>query len=170
MLILACVAVILVAAKNGLIGKRGELTINPCDQPAMSVSVLGGQIFSLAAAQTAVPVGTPGTSVPPAETPTTQAGATATGPQPILSSAFMELPFPFDGGNENFGGTDEQFKLASQRNLGEGTAGARAPSTSRAPRMAVGPLAHLRSCRRRDVFTWATGAAPASPSWTARSW
>ncbi len=28
---------------------------------------------------------------------------------------FLEIPFPYDGGNENFGGTDAQFRRASQR-------------------------------------------------------
>ncbi len=28
---------------------------------------------------------------------------------------FLELPFPYDGGNEHFGGTDAQFRRASQR-------------------------------------------------------
>lgn len=31
------------------------------------------------------------------------------------SVAFLELPFPYDGGNQNFGGTDEQFRRANQR-------------------------------------------------------
>jgi murein DD-endopeptidase MepM/ murein hydrolase activator NlpD len=35
--------------------------------------------------------------------------------RPIQSIAFLEIPFPFDGGNENFGGTDAQFRQASQR-------------------------------------------------------
>jgi murein DD-endopeptidase MepM/ murein hydrolase activator NlpD len=35
--------------------------------------------------------------------------------RPIQSLAFLELPFPYDGGNESFGGTDQQFRQASQR-------------------------------------------------------
>lgn len=41
--------------------------------------------------------------------------------RPISSLAFLELPFPYDGGNENFGGTQEQFMTAIQRNRGTGT-------------------------------------------------
>jgi hypothetical protein len=56
--------------------------------------------------------------------PFTQATAApneATGaPQPILTTAFLDLPFPYDGGNENFGGTLDQFRQAIQRNVGTG--------------------------------------------------
>lgn len=41
-------------------------------------------------------------------------------PPPILSLAFLELPFPYDGGNEDFGGTDAQFRKASQVNVNGG--------------------------------------------------
>lgn len=33
----------------------------------------------------------------------------------LPAGGFLELPFPYDGGNENFGGTDEQFRRASNR-------------------------------------------------------
>jgi murein DD-endopeptidase MepM/ murein hydrolase activator NlpD len=38
----------------------------------------------------------------------------------ITSLQFMDLPFPYDGGNENFGGTPRQFLVAMQRNEGQG--------------------------------------------------
>lgn len=38
----------------------------------------------------------------------------------ITSTAFLDLPFPYDGGNENFGGTYQQFLIANQRNNGKG--------------------------------------------------
>jgi len=40
--------------------------------------------------------------------------------RPIQSLAFLDLPFPYDGGNENFGGTLGQFKRASQRSWAGG--------------------------------------------------
>ncbi len=53
------------------------------------------------------PVGaaTPAAGQPPAPPP----GRT------IQSIAFLDLPFPYDGGNESFGGTAEQFRRANQR-------------------------------------------------------
>lgn len=39
---------------------------------------------------------------------------------PLRSHSFLELPFPYDGGNENFGGSDEQFVQASQRTANDG--------------------------------------------------
>jgi hypothetical protein len=41
--------------------------------------------------------------------------------RPIQSVAFLDLPFPYDGGNENFGGTLQQFLTTIQRNRGTGT-------------------------------------------------
>jgi murein DD-endopeptidase MepM/ murein hydrolase activator NlpD len=38
----------------------------------------------------------------------------------ITSTAFLDLPFPYDGGNENFSGSYQQFVLANQRNNGKG--------------------------------------------------
>jgi murein DD-endopeptidase MepM/ murein hydrolase activator NlpD len=38
----------------------------------------------------------------------------------ITSTAFLDLPFPYDGGNVNFGGTFQQFLIADQRNNGQG--------------------------------------------------
>lgn len=35
--------------------------------------------------------------------------------RPIQSLAFLDLPFPYDGGNVNFGGTAQQFRQAAQR-------------------------------------------------------
>jgi len=74
-------------------------------------------MYNPAAVKTAVP----GMDVSSLVTPTVevvQPGQTEQAPQAILSMAFLELPFPYDGGNENFGGTDEQFRVASQRNTG----------------------------------------------------
>lgn len=38
----------------------------------------------------------------------------------ITSINFLDLPFPYDGGNENFGGTPLQFLAAMQKNNGKG--------------------------------------------------
>ncbi len=129
-----------------------------CEQPPMVVTIQGGNIYNLAAAQTAAPAFTPAAgsadqAVTQADQPTAQAldpnatplaFPTFTGiapdpggqssadsgtqtssaqlnnlpPAPLLTTAFLELPFPYDGGNQNFGGTDEQFRTASQRNAG----------------------------------------------------
>jgi murein DD-endopeptidase MepM/ murein hydrolase activator NlpD len=42
------------------------------------------------------------------------------GGQIYATIGFLELPFPYDGGNEQFGGTDEQFREASQRSFAGG--------------------------------------------------
>jgi len=67
---------------------------------------IGPPVGSTAAAEaaTTIPAGSPEVPLP-----------TAPPGRPIQSIAFLEIPFPFDGGNENFGGTDEQFRQASQR-------------------------------------------------------
>jgi murein DD-endopeptidase MepM/ murein hydrolase activator NlpD/pSer/pThr/pTyr-binding forkhead associated (FHA) protein len=57
-----------------------------------------------------VPTAGPGT---PTQSPS-QILPTAPASRPIVSISFLELPFPYDGGNESFGGTLEQFKQASQ--------------------------------------------------------
>ncbi len=138
---LLCITVVLAAGKLGIFGEQRKTLISACAQPAMPVTQRGGQIFTISAAQTAVPGFTP---VPSAvtitqtvQTPTllpTLPGGTVIYPtlnpnqgpsglssvplQPLLNTAFLEIPFPFDGGNQNFGGTDDQFRTASQRNLG----------------------------------------------------
>lgn len=42
------------------------------------------------------------------------------GGQIYQTIGFLELPFPYDSGNEQFGGTDEQFRKASQRSFAGG--------------------------------------------------
>ncbi len=84
-------------------GDAGRI-IDICDMPAMRVLVQGGDVFGMPRAVVPVPAGMPGST-------TTNAGDD----HPILSLAFLDLPFPYDGGNVNFGGTREQFLLAIQR-------------------------------------------------------
>jgi len=107
--------------------RRGEKpSLAACDQPAMAVLFKGGVPVSDADATATVPVATvmtestvptdpieftplPGTVEAPVPT------ATLPPSRPIVSLAFLELPFPYNGGNEHFGGTLEQFRDASQR-------------------------------------------------------
>lgn len=125
-----------VSAINLMRGQE-KTEIGICNQPVMAVLAKGGVPVSDSAAQPGgpqVPVITvgPGTPLPPTpviifETPLP--GVTVIAPvegsenpqptsppsRPIVSLAFMEMPFPYDGGNENFGGTLEQFRAANQR-------------------------------------------------------
>jgi murein DD-endopeptidase MepM/ murein hydrolase activator NlpD len=115
-IVLVCACVAMVAAANVLRAQRGR-NIGICDQPGMRLISQGGQMFNAAAVKTALP----GVEAAVPVSPTTEAvpaEQTEQAPQPLMSMAFLELPFPYDGGNENFGGTDEQFRLASQRNTG----------------------------------------------------
>jgi murein DD-endopeptidase MepM/ murein hydrolase activator NlpD len=120
--VLVCACVALVAAANVLRTQR-QRNVGVCDQPGMQLIAQGGQMYNAAAVKTALPgeesynLATPTISTPEAEGE--QPGPTEGAPQPIMSLAFLELPFPYDGGNENFGGTDEQFRRASQRNTGQ---------------------------------------------------
>lgn len=107
--VLACLIVAVGAALSR--GQRERLTA-ACDQPMMLPRTEGGALYTLSALQTAVPFNPQFLqSIPAVEGNTTQ---------PLLRTAFLELPFPYDGGNENFGGTDEQFRLAIRRNTGTG--------------------------------------------------
>lgn len=64
-----------------------------CDQPPMQpVQPTTVKPASITDTQISAPVGRVGDPLP-----------------------FLELPFPYDGGNENFGGTDAQFRQAVQR-------------------------------------------------------
>jgi murein DD-endopeptidase MepM/ murein hydrolase activator NlpD len=122
-LVLVCACVAVVAAANVLRLQRRR-TIGACDQPGMRLVAQGGQMFNAAAVRTAMPgADTSGLATQAASTSEAegqQTNPTEGAPQPLLSMAFLELPFPYDGGNENFGGTDEQFRKASQRNTGQG--------------------------------------------------
>ena len=139
----ACLALftlgfVAVAIFNNLRGQeKTELGI--CNQPAMAVLAKGGTQFDSSLVQSpggqqqqpVITVG-PGTPLPPTpvvifETPLPgvtviapaegSEGSQPTAPpsRPIVSLAFLEIPFPYDGGNENFGGTLEQFRAANQR-------------------------------------------------------
>ncbi|MCI0394513.1 MAG: peptidoglycan DD-metalloendopeptidase family protein [Chloroflexi bacterium] len=66
--------------------------VTSCDQPGM---------MALTTDLANLPPAGPGAPTPPS--------------RPIQSIAFLDLPFPYDGGNENFGGTLAQFRQASQR-------------------------------------------------------
>ena len=64
-----------------------------CDQPPLPpIQPTTLRPASITATQISAPVGRVGDPLP-----------------------FLELPFPYDGGNENFGGTDAQFRRAVQR-------------------------------------------------------
>ena len=124
--VLVCACVALVAAANVLRAQR-QRNVGVCDQPGMRLISQGGQMYNAAAVKTALPgaeasnLVTPEVALSTTGTPEAeggQPGATEGAPQPLMSMAFLELPFPYDGGNENFGGTDEQFRRASQRNTG----------------------------------------------------
>ena len=120
LLVCACAAV--VAAASVLRSQR-QRNLGVCDQPGMRLVSQGGQMYNVAAVKTALP----GLEVTGLVTPIAgdeyiggeQPGPTEQAPQTLMSMAFLELPFPFDGGNENFGGSDEQFRYASQRNTGQ---------------------------------------------------
>ncbi|RPI34707.1 MAG: DUF3048 domain-containing protein [Chloroflexota bacterium] len=86
---------------TGRIRLSEQLNASACQQPPMVLLMSGGQVIQ--------PQLAPGEPVP-----TQPAG------RPIVSMAFLDLPFPYDGGNENFGGTLDQFLLANQRNAGQG--------------------------------------------------
>ncbi len=96
-----------------------ERNVAVCPEPQMQLRMQGGVIYDAQLAASAAASGAPtaaGPGVISPVLPEAQPGQ----PQPILSTAFMELPFPYDGGNSNFGGSLEQFFNASQRNTGTG--------------------------------------------------
>lgn len=106
-----------VAAQMLRQGREREVAV--CPEPQMQLSMQGGVIYDPQRAADAAARGAPNTAGPGIISPVLPA-AQAGQPQPILSTAFMELPFPYDGGNVNFGGTLGQFFNASQRNTGTG--------------------------------------------------
>ena len=86
-----------------------------CTQPAMTT--VSYQAVPPPPAPTAEPQ-------PSQPAPGAQPGPPTPSPRPSLpisaatsyaSIAFLELPFPYDSGNSNFGGSDDQFRRASQR-------------------------------------------------------
>ncbi len=98
-------------------GRARDVTV--CTQPQMRLLTQGGVIYSAQLAAAAAARGAPNTSGPGIISPALPAAQPGQ-PFPLLSTAFLELPFPYDGGNVNFGGTAEQFIRASQRNTGTG--------------------------------------------------
>jgi murein DD-endopeptidase MepM/ murein hydrolase activator NlpD len=117
----------------GLIFIRNSLNsgekaaIAACDNPPMPLIQRGGVAIQTGAGSS-LPV-TPVTSLsPPSQAvspvPTTGPGTPTLTPsallptpppsRPIVSLSFLELPFPYNGGNEAFGGSLAQFKQASQ--------------------------------------------------------
>jgi murein DD-endopeptidase MepM/ murein hydrolase activator NlpD len=107
-----------IAARSLLSRIQKDPALTTCDAPAMTVIQLGGETVLTGAG---VPPSTlviptqptvgPGT---PTLTPLPLPTATPVIIQPITSLAFLEMPFPYDGGNENYGGTLAQFRQASQ--------------------------------------------------------
>ncbi|MBN1148531.1 MAG: FHA domain-containing protein [Anaerolineales bacterium] len=93
-----------------------------CDQPAMTVIQVGGVSQQPGGGVAPMMItASPAITGQIATEPVTATVTVETAPQPtdravqpILSTAFLELPFPYDGGNVNFGGTPEQFRKASQ--------------------------------------------------------
>ncbi len=113
--ILSFVALCMFVAVSAIVSRNQARRLSPaCDQVAMVPIIQGGNIFSATGLATAFPENPQAAQATPAPT---QASGEA---QPILTTAFLELPFPYDGGNEAFGGTLEQFRLALQRNVGTG--------------------------------------------------
>lgn len=55
-----------------------------------------------------------GTEIAGEPSPTPEATAEFVAPQDYPSLAFLDLPFPYDGGNTNYSGTLDQFVIASQ--------------------------------------------------------
>jgi murein DD-endopeptidase MepM/ murein hydrolase activator NlpD len=99
-----------------------------CAEPAMTIIQVGGVPYPVGGGTQTVNSPSPGVaqagptqSEPVISTtlPLLETGSPVTATQQAASSglahgtAFLELPFPYDGGNENFGGTDEQFRQAS---------------------------------------------------------
>ena len=119
LLVLACVVL---AVTVGVLRAQRQRNLGECDQPGMRLIALGGQMYHVEAVKTAIPgLDTASLVTPGVESEQSgQLVETEHPPQALMSLAFLELPFPYDGGNENFGGTDEQFRIASQRNTGQG--------------------------------------------------
>jgi murein DD-endopeptidase MepM/ murein hydrolase activator NlpD len=138
----AAITILLFVAVSvvNLIRGQEKTQLGICDQPTMAVLAKGGVPFAaLEDAPTAeagvvipttIPVG-PGTTAPstqaviidtplPGETQIAPPEATAPPSRPIISLAFMEIPFPYNGGNVDFGGTLQQFRAASQRSRSGG--------------------------------------------------
>jgi murein DD-endopeptidase MepM/ murein hydrolase activator NlpD len=107
-------AIVCVAAGVGALLSRGSAArLTPaCNQEPMVRLTQGGFLFAARAVETAFPASPQLVESLPAESTNEL--------EPILTTAFLELPFPYDGGNENFGGTLDQFRLAVQRNVGTG--------------------------------------------------
>jgi len=108
-LLLVCVVTGLGAAMSR--GKTARLGPGCSITPSIPLTQ-GGHLFTARAVETAFPANPEIANSLPETSPD--------GIQPILTTAFLELPFPYDGGNENFGGTLNQFRLAVQRNTGTG--------------------------------------------------
>ncbi len=88
--------------------QKGERQISfKCDQSPMILYSKGGNLYQPGAVQSAA--GGTGT---PSDTLNNVPAAGEVEQSPVSSLAFLELPFPYDGGNSKFGGTDEQFKRA----------------------------------------------------------
>ncbi len=132
--VLICAAAVAVA---GLLRGEEKQVLDACDQPALPILVKGGQTFPAGLLPTELPPGpAPADTGPEAptnalETPGAGAGDEISAPptfpaptlppsRPIVSLAFLELPFPYDGGNERYSGTLAQFRQASQRSANGG--------------------------------------------------
>ena len=127
----ACIAIIvLLFAVLSIINRmraRQKTELGTCDQPALTVLTRGSVAVSDGTIPSPIPPDDRSNSAAdptqvvifetalPGITPIFTPQATAPPSRPIISLAFMEMPFPYDGGNENFGGTLEQFRNANQR-------------------------------------------------------
>ena len=111
--VLGLVAVCVVAGLGVARSRGGTANLVPgCDQAPMLPISQGGHLFTVRAVETAFPANPEVAGSLPEASPD--------GIEPILTTSFLELPFPYDGGNENFSGTLDQFRLAVQRNTGTG--------------------------------------------------
>lgn len=109
-------AILLLIGRGGGDEERMALAAKPIAQTSLAVA---RPTTTPTSTPTATPTATPSpepTPIPCLE-PTLPVSTQITLPsgQVMQIIPFLDLPFPYDGGNENFGGTAEQFRQASQR-------------------------------------------------------
>lgn len=116
LLLLCCIATVLFLLLGGRtilqgLTNRQKQTSLGCEQPVMPIVAWGGKIYNATRPLSLQPTSTVGSTVGPSE---------VTGESVLLSdTGFLEMPFPINGTNDGFGASDEQFRVASQRNTGK---------------------------------------------------
>ncbi len=128
LVILALLCSISLPLINQYLNRSEKAAVASCNSPPMALIMRGGvpvlisssaatDISNATAASSTTEQTFPVVPTTGPGTPTLTPGPlppTSPPPRPITSLAFLELPFPYDGGNSNFGGTLNQFKNASQ--------------------------------------------------------